>query len=83
MTVIKETEINIDGAIINSVVKFDYFTEYNELIIVIESIKVGDIEVIDLVTTTELENIKTKCELELLTRQVRRRIEEDNLKEEV
>lgn len=59
---ILNTETTIDGAIINTIVDFEYFKENREVIIRIESIKCGGIEISDLVSSAEIEKLNWKCQ---------------------
>lgn len=59
---IKETEITIDGAIINIAVDFQYFKEEGEVIIQIESIMNGKMDVTEILSEEQLEDIKWECQ---------------------
>ena len=59
---IYNTEITIDGAIINIDIDFEYFKEDGEVTIRINSIKNGSLEISELIPSTELENIIWKCQ---------------------
>jgi len=59
---IKETEITIDGAIINIAIDFEYFKEDGEVTIRINSIMNGKLEISELIPEEELEDIKWKCQ---------------------
>jgi len=58
---IYSTEITIDGAIIQIYIDFYYFKE-DEVIIRINSIKNGSLEISELIPSAELENINWKCQ---------------------
>ncbi len=59
---IKETEITIDGAIINIAIDFEYFKEDGEVTIRINSIMNGKLEISELIPEEELDNIKWECQ---------------------
>lgn len=59
---IYNTEITIDGAIINIDVDFWYFREDGEVTIRINSIKNGSLEISELIPSADIENIKYKCQ---------------------
>ncbi len=60
---IKEINIDIDGAELNCSVDYDYFKSKGEVTILINHIKHGDIEVYDLVKPIHIQQIKDICEL--------------------
>jgi len=60
---IKELDITIDGAELNCSVNFEYFKEDGEVTIQIESIKNGSIEVSELLSEDQIEDIKWKCQV--------------------
>ena len=59
---IKELDITIDGAELNCSVNFQYFKEDGEVTIRIESIMNGSIEVSELLSAEQIEDIKWKCQ---------------------
>lgn len=59
---IYNTEITIDGAIINIDIDFEYFKEDGEVTIRINSIKNGSLEISELIPSAELENLNWKCQ---------------------
>lgn len=59
---IYNTEITIDGAIINIAIDFEYFKEDGEVTIRINSIKNGSLEISELIQSAELENLNWKCQ---------------------
>jgi len=59
---IKELDITIDGAELNCSVNFQYFKEDSEVTIRIESINSGSIEVSELISEAQIEDIKWKCQ---------------------
>jgi len=60
---IKELDITIDGAELNCSVNFQYFKEDGEVTIQIESINNGSIEVSELLSEDQIEDIKWKCQV--------------------
>ena len=59
---IYNTEITIDGAIIQIDIDFEYFKEDGEVTIRINSIKNGSLEISELIPSAELENLNWKCQ---------------------
>jgi hypothetical protein len=59
----KELDITIDGAELNCSVNFQYFKEDGDVTIRIESIKHGSMEVSELISTEQIEDIKWKCQV--------------------
>jgi hypothetical protein len=60
---VKELDITIDSAELNCSVNFEYFKEDGEVTIRIESIKNGSIEVSELLSAEQIEDIKWKCQV--------------------
>jgi hypothetical protein len=60
---IKELDITIDGAELNCSVNFQYFKEDGEVTIRIESINNGSMEVSELLSEDQIEDIKWKCQV--------------------
>jgi hypothetical protein len=56
------TEITIDGAIINIDIDFEYFKEDGEVTIRINSIKNGSLEISELIPSSDIENLNWKCQ---------------------
>jgi len=59
---IKELDITIDGAELSCSVDFQYFKEDGEVTIQIDSINNGAIEVSELLSEDQLEDIKWQCQ---------------------
>ena len=59
---IYNTEITIDGAIIQIDIDFWYSKDNGEVTIRINSIKNGSLEISELIPSAELENINWKCQ---------------------
>lgn len=59
---IYNTEITIDGAIINIDVYYSYFKDSPQPSIVIDNIKCGSLYVFDLLSEEQIESIESKCE---------------------
>ena len=59
---IYNTEITIDGAVIQIDINFEYFKTEGEVTIRINSIKSGSLDISDLIPYAELENINWKCQ---------------------
>jgi hypothetical protein len=60
---IKELDITIDGAELNCSVNFEYFKDSDEVDIRIYDIKNGSIEVSELLSAEQIEDIKWKCQV--------------------
>ena len=59
---IKELDIDIDGALIDCSIDFEYYKDNNEVTIRINSIKSGTMEVSDLINPKDIDDIKYKCQ---------------------
>lgn len=55
------TDIIIDEAIITVVIDFEYYRENGEDTVIVDSIKRGSMDILNLITSAELENIKLDC----------------------
>jgi hypothetical protein len=62
-TMIKELDITIDSAELNCSVNFEYFKDSDEVDIRIYDIKHGSIEVSELLSAEQIEDIKWKCQV--------------------
>ena len=60
---IKELDITIDSAELNCSVNFEYFKDSDEVDIRIYDIKNGDIEISELLSAEQIEDIKWKCQV--------------------
>lgn len=55
------TDITIDEAIIGVIIDFEYYRENGDDTVIVDSINNGGMEISNLITPAELENIKLDC----------------------